>query len=42
MKALEKKVLRVLPRLKVTFKNYFFNIYSVRVAAFKLIAKRIR
>ena len=41
-KALEKKASRVLSRSKTTLKDYFFNIYSVGVATFKLLAKRTR
>ena len=42
IKFLKRKVLRILPRSKTILKDYFFNIYSVEVATFKLLAKRTR
>ena len=41
-KALERRASRVFSYSKATPKDYFFSIYSVKVATFKLLAKYTR
>ena len=41
-KVLERKAFRILSYSKITLKDYFFNIYSVKVTTFKLLVKRTR
>ena len=41
-KVLKRKTLRILSYSKTTLKDYFFSIYSVRVATFRLLVKRTR